>query len=85
MTTKFQVAVVTVLEVQAVDEKDAANVAEAALWRSLVGAHDATTLEGDLLLRWRRKDHDYEVRVTRPPLELSRALRSGSHVRVEAM
>lgn len=83
MSEKFRVAVVTTMDVEAVDAKDAANIAESALWRSLIGSHTATTLDGDLITRWSRNGHDYAVTVTQPPLELNRALRRDRYLRVE--
>lgn len=78
--TKFRVGVVTIMEVDSGDFKDAANVAEAAVKRALLGADSNNSTIQPVQIRWQHYNHQrYEATVTQMPLELSRAV-SNRHV-----
>lgn len=80
MPEKFRVGVVTILEVDAANFSDAANVAEAAVMRSLLAADTSNSKIKPITIRWEHYNrHFYEATVTQTPLELSRAV-SNQHV-----
>lgn len=75
--TKFRVGVVTILEVDAVDLRDATNVAEAAVQRALIGADSNNSRIQPVQIRWEHYNgHSYEATVTQMPVELSQAVAS---------
>ena len=76
---KFRVAVVTVLEVDAVDWIDAAHVAEGAVKHALRHAAEPTDEQWlTHTVKWRHVNgHDYEARVARQPCEVGTAMYNG--------
>lgn len=73
--TKFRVGVVTILEVDAVDFNDAANIAENAVGRALLAADANNDTIQPVQIRWQHYNHHfYEATVTQMPVELARVL-----------
>lgn len=85
MTEKFRVAVVTVLDVEAADESDAANVAEGAVMHALQRVDATPSVADPYTVEWAHVNgHEYSATVTHLPRELKRALQENYiHVTVK--
>lgn len=77
---KFRVGVVTIIEVDAVNFSDAANIAESAVKRGLLAVDVSNSKIKPLRIEWQGYNHHtYSATVAQMPLELSRAV-SNQHV-----
>jgi hypothetical protein len=76
---KFRVGVVTVWEVNAVNWRDAVNIAEAGARRVIVEVSEPTDEKWPIsTVKWQHPDgREYEARLVRWPREVSGALRDG--------
>lgn len=74
--TKFNVGVLTVVEVESNDWTDAANIAEGAIHYAIWQA--SVTTDGAPVVKFHhRNGHNYEGKVVRRPVELERGSHNG--------